>query len=135
MYPANTPGKLPKIIYRINTSLSRATDDNTWYTAFVEDIEWQRVPDNTLEWGGMKCQVETVDSFIKREEAKELGLAEDGIVLVAHISDRYSKKLTKKYPNARHDGRAWVQLMAYMRDLAVLGTHNAVENYRPLRLA
>jgi hypothetical protein len=134
VYRADTPGKLPKIIYRINSSLSRTTKDNTWYTAFVEDREWQRMPDNTLEWGGMKCQIETEDGFILREEAKLLGLLEDGIVLVAHISDKYGKLLTKKYPNTRHDGRAWVQLMAYMRDLAVFGTHDAVERYRPLRL-
>lgn len=125
VYPLDTPSNLPGILYRIETSLSRKTDDNTWYTAFVQDKTRQRVLGNVLEWHGIQCRIETEDGFVKREEAKELGLATDGIVRVAHISYKRQQEKPLKFPNARHDGRAGVALMAYLRDLAALGTHSA----------
>jgi hypothetical protein len=135
VYHPATPISLPDIVYHIETSFSRETDSNVWYTAYLQDRHRQRVPGNVLEWHGIECQIEPEDGFVKRDEAKELGLTEDGIVLVAHIKGKRGKPLTWKYPNARHDGHAWAQLMAYLRDLAALGTHDAVKRCRPRRLA
>jgi hypothetical protein len=134
VYHPSASASLLGVLYHVETSFSRENDSNIWYTAFLQDRGRQRVPGNILKWRDIECQIETEDGFVKSDEAKELELAKDGIVLVAHIKARTGKPLTWKCPNAQHDGRAWVQLMAYLRDLDALGTHDAVKRYRPLRL-
>lgn len=132
MYSPGNPAELPPIVYHIETSFFKKTADNTWFTAYVQDKRRQRVPENIIDWYGIKCRVEEKDSWnIEIEDKKEFGI--DGIVLVAHITDVKGKVRKLFFPNTRHDGEAWKQLMEYLRDLRALGTHRSVKAARALR--
>ncbi|TVT39204.1 hypothetical protein FNT36_16220 [Hymenobacter setariae] len=103
-----------------------------YYTAYLQDPERQRVTGNVLEWQGIRCRIEERDGWASDSDKKDFGL--EGIVLIAHITDRRNRQERLLFTNNWHDGAAWNQLMAYVRDLAGVERHEHIFEARQLRL-
>jgi hypothetical protein len=135
VYPADKKGLLPTIYY-IETCLIPERTTNCkyeYYTSFVQDSERQRVPDNTLEWNGVKCRLDTRDDWeIGGDAKKEFSI--DGIVLVAYITDSKGKERKVLFNNNIHNGQAWIKLMDYVREVQKIGSHQLIEKAKQLRM-
>jgi len=91
------------------------------------------VPDNALEWNGVKCRLATRDGWETGGDAKkEFGI--DGIVLVAYITDSKGKERKVLFDNKIHNGQAWIKLMDYVREVQKIGSHQLMEKAKQLRM-
>lgn len=135
VYPADKKSPLPTLYYIETCLIPEKTTEYSYeyYTSFVQDNQRQRVPDNVIEWNGVKCQLNTRDDWeIGYAEKEEFGI--NGIVLVAHITDSKGKKRKVLFDNNIHNGQAWVKLMDYVREVQKTGSHQLVDKAKQLRM-
>jgi hypothetical protein len=133
VYPADIISPRKTIYYIETCLLPERTTRSGWqyYTSYLQDSKRQRVPDNLLEWNGVRCHLNERDGWTSDKDKKDFGI--NGIVLVASITDALGKECRVLFDNNRHDGQAWKQLMEYIRDVQSLGSHRDVEEARRLR--
>ena len=134
IHPANEAVKSPTS-YFVETLLIPARTTATgyeYYSCQLQDVKRQPIESNSFEFEGVRCRLEERDQWdTDNDRKREFGI--DGIVLVCHITDLLGVERRVPFNNNRHDGTAWVELMAYLREVKLFGTHEAMKEVFQLR--